>query len=145
MKRKYTTIFASEFHEPITRFARLRKYKWEAPNLALFHRGKVVGDGKLILKDRKKKYVHTEQVGLLDKYRRKGHGIYLYVALIEAARTLGATRIYSSKHLNRFSGRMWAEKLKKLYDVIHVRRRCKCKCRGCIRQGFHYINLEKSK
>ena len=140
--RKYTSLFANEYHEKVRSLSELKR--WSGPTLALFCNGRAIGIGDLRPKDKAKKHVHTEAVALKDEFRRKGHGVHLYFALIRAAKQLGATRIYSSKTLNKFSGRMWQEKLGQFFEVKHSGPRCKCKCRNCrYKRGWHYIDLTK--
>ncbi len=71
-----------------------------------------------------KEYLQTESTGLYRGYRKKGHGIILYIFLIETARILGAKRIYSSRSLNKLSRHMWADKLSQIYNVKKIPGRC---------------------
>ena len=140
-KRKYTYIFAEgATHAPITSLKQLHSMRWLA-SLGLFCNGVPVGTARLEVLSMRAKTVHTDSVYLDKKHRRKGHGIMLYKALITAARKLDATRIYSSTNLNKFSGRMWGEKLGRAgFNVVH-RSICKHPCRHCKKKARHYIEL----
>lgn len=147
--QKYQYIFATGAHDPICSLKDLRGSSWENTlGLFILKAGKVfsVGDGRLEWENHPKKYLHTESVGLHDKYRKQGHGIHLYFALIHCAKMLGATRVYSSRHLNKYSGRMWSEKLREFFDVKGPRKpkaTCRCGCRSCRRRfGRYYIDLQ---
>lgn len=103
--------------------------------MGLFFQGVAIGDGLLERWQGPGRYsnrakdtsiLQTESTGLRKGMRRKGHGIALYVCLIETARAIGATRIYSSKNLNRLSRRMWAQKLGRYYNVQVKQRKCEC-------------------
>jgi GNAT superfamily N-acetyltransferase len=141
MTRKYTSKFADEYHEPIRSVKKVPK--WSGASVALFLNGHAIGAGDLRSKDRAKKWVNTESVALKKGFRKQGHGIHLYFALIRKAKEVGAVRIYSSLTLNRLSGRMWRDKLPKFFDVKRNRPACRCKCRNCCyRRGRFYIDLE---
>jgi hypothetical protein len=147
-KVRYSYCFAAREHWHITKLSQLKG--WSQNVLGLFiPDGKglqSIGGGELRLINLKRKYVHTDGVGLNNDMRRKGHGIHLYFALIRAAKNIGASRIYSSKSLNNFSGNMWCNKLREFFDVQgpKAKKSCSCKCRRCRRQwGRYYIDLTK--
>jgi len=152
MKLKYDYVFATKEHWKIEKFEQLYKQgRWGDWCVLGFYlkdrKGWIsIGSGELRLKSRKWKDVHTEAVGLFDDARRKGHGIHLYFALIRAAKSIGARRIYSSQSLNKFSGNMWCNKLREFFNVVgpKARKLCSCRCRRCQRQwGQYYIDLTK--
>ncbi len=92
-----------------------------------------------------KKYLQTESTQLYKGQRNKGHGIVLYIFLIEIARILGAKRIYSSRGLNRHSRRMWAEKLSQIYDVKKKAGFCR-QCHRAFKHGkkpTFFIDLQE--
>lgn len=139
----YEYIFATrQGHEPILTLADLQKQKGWNTSLALYWNGIYIGSADLEKRNWRKKWIHTDGVGLEENYRRKGHGIALYIALIDCATALGAKRLYSSTSLNKFSGRMWGEKLGKAgYDVKMVSRGCRRPCNHCKHRPVYYINL----
>lgn len=140
----YTCIYATDRHLPITDIKQIKRYDYS--KLVLFLDGTAIGEGNLERVGRKNsRHVHTDGVSLDNKYRRKGHGIALYYWLIETARGIGATRIYSSTNLNNFSRNMWKNKLKKFgYKVKEKARYYKCDSCGnkhrCIAR--YYIELK---
>ena len=139
--RKYNSIFATEEHKVITSVRELKK-RWDGGKLGFFLNGKVIGYGYLYKSPNHG--VHTSGTQILEKYRKQGHGIELYKALIETARSIGATHIRSDVSLNKFSRRMWRDKLSKLYDV---RKRMSYRpCSHCGRGGpnfrYFYINFK---
>jgi len=144
----YTTIYANEYHLPITKLSQIRRYDYS--DLVIFKDGIPVGKGCLNQISKKRRWLSTDSVSLGVKYRRKGHGIALYYHLIETARLLGAERIYSSdtRSLNKFSRRMWKTKLKLFgYKVKEKTKRHKCEyCdqheHTCIDR--YYIDLNKA-
>lgn len=138
----YSYIFAhSETHQPPKSLKDLKKNPWNY-NLILLFNGIPVGKGELDVKNYVKKWVHTDCVRLYDGFRRKGHGIHLYKALITAARKIGATRLYSSQNLNKFSRRMWSKKINRdLHLNVHEVIRCKNGCRHCEKKPVYYIEL----
>lgn len=139
--RDYQVIFADDHHIPITTMGMLKKSRW-LHSLSLLFNGQFVGDGTLAVKNLQKKHLNTVSVHLDRKFRRKGHGIPLYMALIQAARSLGAARLYSSSSLNKYSTRMWSKKLPEIYTVKTTRKICKRPCSHCRQCGFrYYINL----
>ncbi len=152
MKPHYHYVFATKTHRRIERFSQVAK-RWGGDSvLGFFMRdgrgtSTELGSGEICLSHRKKKYVHTDAVGLNDDMREKGHGIHLYFALIRAAKSIGAKRIYSARRLNKHSGNMWCNKLREVFNVIGPKQRiCKCRCRNCTRQwGRYYIDLTKLK
>jgi hypothetical protein len=146
---KYTSILATEEHELVTSVDRFKR--WTSFQMGFFLNGVAIGHGHLegchIVPRRNKKWLQTDAVALHTQYRNKGHGIHLYCALIKTAIALGATRIYSSRHLNKFSKRMWSVKLKKYFDVRPVI--SKKPCKQCGTRNPHtiayYIDLAKLK
>ena len=146
--RKYTSIFASHRHTPIHTMKQFKGLRSREASLTLFCNNTMVGSGGLILQG--PTTLHTEYVGLDKGFRRKGHGIHLYFALIDTAKKIGATRIYSSSNLNKFSRRMWAEKLRGYFEVKEFRsrkrcRRCGCRCNGNKKRPTqYYIDLRKT-
>jgi GNAT superfamily N-acetyltransferase len=148
-KVRYKYIFAGRQHQPITKLAEVKGWR---NILGLFAKLKdkwvPVGDGELMRLSGSSTDVHTDAVGLDDGYRRRGHGVHLYFALIRAAKQIGARRIYSSRSLNRYSGNMWCNKLREFFDVRgpKAKKSCSCKCRNCRRKwGRYYIDLTKLK
>jgi hypothetical protein len=127
--KDYTSIFANENHIPITDSRKIAKYDY--PRMALFYKGVYIGSGELNNLNKKKQHLNTEGVRLEKKYRNKGHGIHLYHHLISTAIRIGAKRIYSSSVLNKFSRRMWAEKLSKFYKMKEQKTRKTCRGCGC--------------
>lgn len=137
----YKWIFASEEHAPVRNLKELRERGEYNCKLGLIKDGEGLGDGSLYRVNWAKKYLHTDSVGLRKKFRRKGHGIHLYIALIACARKLGAKRLYSSTMLNKFSRNMWSVKLKRAgYDVRTVGV-CPKACKHCGEKARYYINL----
>jgi hypothetical protein len=118
--------------------------KWDN-TLGFFLNGKAIGSGRLekFKIGRKHKILQTSSTEIFKKFRNKGHGVPLYVALIETARQLGATRIQSDTSLNKYSRRMWAEKLMKIYPVKirKTRRPCPHCDRDGLRRKYFYIDL----
>lgn len=136
--RCYTSILADECHAPVS-LQYFQKSKWAFATMGFFCNGICIGSGELGAKS--KISLHTDNTRLIKGFRNKGHGIELYMALIDHARRLGATRIYSSSNLNKHSRRMWRDKLSKLYDVKKVND-CKCKCKRCMKEEQYYICLK---
>ena len=134
MKNKYSYIFADEYHQNIRTLEELTS-KWDI--LSLFFNENALGKAYLRLLSKRYKTLQTECVELKDEYRYKGHGIHLYFALIRAAKNLGATKIQSSRYLNRFSRKMWKIKLAKYFDVT-AEIGCNCKCWRCRKNGGYY-------
>lgn len=137
--RKYNYFFASDRHQTIRNLRDLRAAGRYNNKLGLFLNGKAIGDGSLlILRPGNGHCVQTEYVGLSKRYKKKGHGIHLYLALIHAAKKIGAERIYSSLHLNKHSRRMWSEKLPKLFDVKEQKTRSRCRRCGHQKRVLRY-------
>lgn len=137
--RKYTSIFATEEHQPITSIRYFKK-RWDGGKLGFFLGGKLIGYGYLYKST--KTVVHTSGTQILDKYRKKGHGIELYKTLIETARSIGATQVRSDTSLNKYSRRMWRDKLSKLYDVKKRMAYSPCPhCGNTPRFKYFYINF----
>lgn len=143
MKTKnYSSILADECHAPITDVAQFKR-RGDEFTMSFFFKGKLIGNATL--EKQGKGIVHTGSVRLEKPFRKKGHGIHLYIHAIETARQIGAKRIYSSTALNQFSRRMWKEKLLKLYDVKTVLARPKkcetCNCTKHPHEKYYYIEL----
>ena len=138
--RKYSSIFAGPEHQAITSLRQMRG--WDNV-LGFFLNGKVIGSGCLLKVNKRSKTVHTSSTLIFNKYRKKGHGIQLYIALIETARKLGAKQIRSDNSLNKFSKRMWSEKLAKIYKVRTrmARKPCSCCERTGLRRKYYWIDL----
>ena len=137
-KRKYSVIFADGSHEKIKSMKHLRQ-NWDV-TMGLFCNGVCVGSGELAPVTNYFSRVGTEAVSLRNPFRRKGHGLVLYLYLILMAKKLGATRIESSEALNRYSKCMWSEKLAKLFKIIG-----KGKCKHCKRSNFKFsIDLRRT-
>lgn len=143
MKEGYTWIFAEEItHDPIRDLRHLKRLGYHSASLGLFFNGVCVGKGGLVKESWAKKYLHTDYVRLKIGFRRKGHGLHLYLALIEAAKKVGAKRLYSSRNLNKLSGRMWKTKLQERTGVVvHHVKTCSKPCKHCSRDQRHYIDL----
>lgn len=136
---RYTSFFADSRHKKITSFKDMkgRRY-WQSHTMAFFLNGEVIGSGELY--PYQGHSLSTDSVGLDDKFRKKGHGIPLYKALIRTAHSIGAKRIYSSRNLNKFSKRMWSEKLSTIFDVKTTKTKCN-KCGTCGARKRYYIDL----
>jgi N-acetylglutamate synthase-like GNAT family acetyltransferase len=132
-RRKYSYIFANDRHQEIQKLSNLKR---DNDKFAFLLHGKPIGEATLLLLE--KLNVQTECVSLDKKYRKKGHGIWLYKRLIACARKIGAKRIYSSKNLNKHSRRMWSEKLPKLFDVKEQKTRIKCRRCGHQKRILRY-------
>jgi hypothetical protein len=123
----YTSNFMTRQHQPITDMSQLKRYSFE--DVYLFYKGQFIGEGGFEIVSKKKKWLHTEGVSLQKEFRHKGHGIYLYHHLIATAVRLGCKRLYSSETLNKFSRRMWKDKLSKMYKVVFIKKSGPCdKC-----------------
>lgn len=140
MADRYSAILATEEHHPITNIEECRKFHCNM--MGLFLNGVPIGHGYLerVKIGKKDKILHTSATKIFDKYRRKGHGIYLYINLIEKAREIGATEIQSDYSLNRFSRRMWRDKLSKIYKVKV--RGMKTPCRRCGHVGVNFYSID---
>jgi hypothetical protein len=128
---KYTSILATEEHSKVTTVKQL-KGQW--CKLGLHLDGKGIGMGELRYQSAIN--VHTDGTEIFKKFRRKGHGIHLYLHLIKAAKKIGARRIYSGRNLNKFSRKMWHVKLRQYFQVHRIGG---CKQCGCGARFF--INL----
>lgn len=145
-KRLYEGFLADEAHKSI-KSLRAFKGRYSQFTMGLHLNGKSIGTGDLMRwrGASTPEYLQTERTGLHRGRRKKGHGIVLYIFLVEIARMLGAKRIYSSRSLNRHSRRMWAEKLAAIYDVKKI----PGFCRTCHRKFKHgkkptfFINLQE--
>jgi hypothetical protein len=143
--RKYSSTFATYEHKPIITLKDLGRYD---NHLGFFLNGKAIGHGDLnqVSIGKKRKILSTSGTEIFKKYRRKGHGIHLYIALIETARLLGATQIRSDTSLNKLSRRMWEEKLSKIYPVKMARTKIPCRrCGHTPGWKYFYINLTRRK
>ena len=136
IRRRYTSFFANGDHKPMTTMREMRQEHYATMAFSL--NGVHIGHGSLSRKGRTE--VYTTGTRIDDKYRKQGHGIHLYHALIKTARELGATRIYSDTTLNKLSRKMWKTKLLKFYDVREIGG-CKIACRHCSKGSRFYIIL----
>ena len=138
--RKYFSIFATPEHKLITSSRELTRYD---NVLGFFLNGELIGSGRIEKVRKRNKIVNTSSTEILKKYRNKGHGIELYKALIETARKIEAKQIRSDMSLNKFSERMWRDKLSKIYPVKLCRTRKEChNCQSThLRRKYYYINL----
>lgn len=138
----YESLCLNNNYEPIVDLKSF-KHSWDYHRMVLRYKGVYVGSGDICLKNKKKKYLHTSGTCILEKYRNQGHGIFLYISLIETARKIGAKRIYADATLNKFSTRMWSEKLPKIYKVkVRASKTEKCHtCGGPHRKKSYYIDL----
>jgi GNAT superfamily N-acetyltransferase len=142
-KKDYASNFLTREHQPIKNIAKLKKYNfWD---MFLFYKGVFIGEGGFEIVNKCKGYYQTEGVSLQKEHRKKGHGIHLYFHLIETATRSGAKRLYSSTTLNKFSRRMWRDKLPKFYKVIPVHTKKECyTCGSCEKRvERYYIDLKK--
>ena len=140
---RYEYLFASnDYHEQITSLKQLRKIRTWNAYMGLFCNGVAVGHGRLGTENWRKKHLHTTNMELGIKWRNKGHGIALYTAIIQLAKSLGVKRLYSDRSLNKFSTRMWKEKLKRYgYDVKISGGECSRPCAHCRKRARYYIDL----
>jgi hypothetical protein len=141
--KEYSSIFATSLHEPINSIDDLKKYSYDT--MGFFLNGKPIGNGCLSLTKKRAKILQTSSTEIFKKHRFKGHGIHLYIALIETARSIGARQIQSDTSLNKYSKRMWSEKLPKIYPV-KIRKTlqpCTHCDRGGLRRKYFYIDLTK--
>ncbi len=131
-------------HIPITSYRVIKQYSYN--DVFLFYKGKFVGEGGFEVVSRKKGWLHTEGVSLQKEHRKKGHGIHIYHHLISTAIRIGCTRLYSSISLNKFSRRMWGEKLSKFYKVVPVKTKATCNSCGSKHPRIlkYYIDLKKA-
>jgi GNAT superfamily N-acetyltransferase len=115
----YSVRFADSGHNPIHNWEEFRGCCGEAI-LGLFFGKDLVGTGELRYMTARhgRRNVHTDRMEVRKKWRRRGHGLPLYIALIQTAKRLGADTIFSSRWLNKFSRKMWSVKLAalKTYD-----------------------------
>ena len=142
--KDYHSNFMDRHHIPILSYKQIKKYGYE--EMYLFYKNVLVGHGCIEVLNKSKKYYHTDDVGLERKHRKKGHGIFLYIHLIETARKIGVSRICSSQNLNQFSSRMWREKLPKIYRVKPIYQSGPCKSCGTCgkRVKYFYIDLDNN-
>lgn len=133
-KRRYEGFLADEAHKSVKSLKEF-KGRYTQFTLGLHLNGKSIGTGGLMRwrATSTSENLQTESTLLYRGNRNKGHGIILYIFLVETARILGAKRIYSSRSLNRHSRHMWAEKLAKIYDVKKI----PGFCRTCHRRFNH--------
>src|SRR5579859_1382767 len=142
---KYKSVLATEAHKPVSSMNMFRRYDRFA--MGFYLKDEVIGGGELMrvryVAHKKKTSLQTESVSLNKEFREKGHGIHLYRHLIAHAKACGAERIYSSRNLNKYSRRMWSEKLSKLFIVVPVKRKCR-ECGGtcAVKPAGYYIQLK---
>lgn len=148
-KPSYYYILATDTHKPIKSLKDMTRWR---NTLGFFFRDSdrnliALGGADLSWENRPQKYLHTGGVALNEQFRKKGHGIHLYFALIRAAKELGAKRLYSDTRLNKHSGRMWCVKLREFFEVRgpkQPKKACRCGCRACRKRwGRYYIDLTK--
>jgi GNAT superfamily N-acetyltransferase len=132
---RYTSRLADFGHKPIRTWQDFLR-RTDSAVLGLYLNGQVVGTGELLRASNSRRFVHTDGMCLRQRYRRKGHGIHLYLAIIAAARRIGARRIYSSYSLNNLSRRMWERKLRSYFNVKR-----QGGCKSCSRGTRFYIDL----
>lgn len=141
---KFNSIIATSAHFPVTKLSNFKK-KYDQHAMGLFLGEEEIGIGYLMRCDyvRHRDVLQTEGVSLAKGKRNKGYGIILYIHLIEKARSIGARRIYSSELLNKFSRRMWRDKLPQIYTVHPVVRKRTCKRCDCTNRRVlgYYIEL----
>lgn len=145
-KRRYEGFLMDEAHKSVKSLKEF-KGRYVQFTMGLHLNGKSIGTGDLMRwrGTSTADNLQTERTGLLRGWRKKGHGIILYILLIETARVLGAKRIYSSRSLNRYSRRMWAEKLARIYDVKKIPGFCRV-CHRKFRHGkkpTFFIDLQE--
>lgn len=140
---KYEYLLATvEEHGKVTTLKQLKSAgPWDV-SMGLFCNGAAIGSGGFRHINWRKKYISTENVRLGRRFRRKGHGVALYTALINCAKSLGAKRLYSSSHLNKYSTRMWREKLSTYgFNVKTEGKECRRPCKHCGKYARYYIDL----
>lgn len=141
--KKYKSVLATQAHNPVTEMKHFGP--WESFEMGFYLGKEVIGGGELkrvrYVPGKKRTCLQTESISLNEEYRRKGHGIHMYRAFIETARKCGAERIYSSRSLNKFSRRMWAEKLAKIYNVQPYKRHTctECGSKGTRAIGYYIV------
>lgn len=143
---KYKSRLATAGHKPVTKMSQFAG-KWSAFEMGFYLQDEVIGGGELSrvrYHGVKSKDLQTESVALNKKFRKKGHGIHLYIHLIAQAQNCGARRLYSSRNLNKFSTRMWSEKLAKIFNVKEVTTRKPCSECSCTNRRVigYYIQLK---
>ncbi len=128
---RYKSILATECHLKVTS---IRQLKNEWCKMGFFLDEKAIGVGELRYKTPTS--VSTDGTEIYKKFRRKGHGIQLYLELIKTAKRLGALKIYSGRSLNKLSTKMWNVKLRKYFKVHRIGG-----CGHCGKDGRYFINL----
>lgn len=137
--RHYTYSFLYQGRTPKSLGELNHRKRWRRyGDLYLYCNGEYLGKGELTRVGNKN--LSTGSVGLEKKHQRKGHGIKLYLAFIQAARRIGAKKLYSDFSLNKFSKRMWDEKLATRF-VVKKTVNCKKACRHCQARVRRYITL----
>lgn len=139
LPREYSVRFADEGHQPLDTWERYCARVGYA-TLGLYLSGVLVGTGEIEGRGRIHRRVNTHSMSLRPQFRKQGHGIWLYLAVIQAAKKLGVEIISSSWCLNQFSRRMWSVKLAKFYKIHRVGG-----CYNCGRKGRYYIRFKESK
>lgn len=140
---KYSYIYATtDEHAQITTLEQLKRVGTWQVYMGFFCNDIAIGHGRLVRVNWRKKHVHTTNMELGRKWRNKGHGIALYIAIITCAKKLGAKRLYSDNSLNKFSTRMWRLKLKRYgFDVKVEGKECSRPCQHCRKHARYYIDL----
>jgi len=142
INKDYGYIYGhTEHHGEICNLKDLRRAGTYSMWMGLFYKGQAVGSGRLCKENWSQQYVHSENMGIDRGYRRKGHGIMLYYALILLAKRLKVKRLYSSDTLNDKSRRMWKIKLARLGYIVVESKNCAKPCKHCRRQARYYIDL----
>lgn len=120
-RKLYEGYLADDAHASITELKDF-KGRYNRFTLGLLLNKKPIGTGDLMRwrGATRGDYLQTESTALRRIFRKKGHGIVLYMFLVETARILGAKRIYSSRSLNKHSRRMWEVKLAEIYNVKKI-------------------------
>src|SRR5580658_6780559 len=99
----YSVRFADGGHQPI-RTMKEFDARCGIAVLGLYRGKTLIGTGELCgLLGWKNSNCHTDAMALRKKWRKKGHGIHLYLSVIRMAQKLGMDRIYSSWSLNKNS------------------------------------------
>lgn len=138
---EYFVRFADDGHCPIATWEEW-KNRCGYTTLGLYYNNVLIGTGSLEGRaGRTQRTVQTHAMQLRKAYRRQGHGLYLYLAMLHTARAIGADVIRSSYNLNKFSRRMWKTKLAEFCKVGHRG----SGCRRCGSGQQYFIQLTEKK